>query len=145
MTSSTSSLRLFRVSWLESETESRFSSIHLSQDQRALRLIRTWQPSFDMIHARIFPHSAGVHIHFENNGRATGEADVEFESHRDATEAMKKDKQVNQLDRTISQFNSYCYGLNCPLAEHHFSFLIRTCSTVTSSCSSTLPTQLAVA
>ena len=38
--------------------------------------------------------AAGVHIHYEGNGRATGEADVEFESHLDAAEAMKKDKQV---------------------------------------------------
>lgn len=36
---------------------------------------------------------SAIHIHFEPSGRATGEADVEFESHADATEAMKKDKQ----------------------------------------------------
>jgi len=46
---------------------------------------------------------AGVHIHYENNGRATGEADVEFESHRDAAEGMKKDKQ-NMQHRYIELF-----------------------------------------
>ena len=39
---------------------------------------------------------SAIHIHFEPNGRATGEADVEFESHADATEGMKKDKEHMQ-------------------------------------------------
>ena len=33
-----------------------------------------------------------IHIHYGPNGRATGEADVEFETHEDATAAMEKDK-----------------------------------------------------
>jgi len=33
-----------------------------------------------------------VAIHYNNNNRATGEADVDFRSHDDACEAMKKDK-----------------------------------------------------
>merc|ERR1719334_483987 len=39
---------------------------------------------------------SAIHIHFEPSGRATGEADVEFESHEDAVEAMKRDKQHMQ-------------------------------------------------
>uniref|UniRef100_UPI00358E8EEE heterogeneous nuclear ribonucleoprotein H-like n=1 Tax=Myxine glutinosa TaxID=7769 RepID=UPI00358E8EEE len=33
-----------------------------------------------------------VHIEYEPNGRATGEADVDFTSHEDAVAAMSKDK-----------------------------------------------------
>merc|ERR1719187_2050401 len=36
---------------------------------------------------------AAIHLHTGMDGRANGEADVEFETHEDAQEAMKKDKQ----------------------------------------------------
>jgi len=50
----------------------------------------------------------GVHIHYEG-GRATGEADVEFETHRDAQDAMTKDKQ-NMQHRYIELFLNSAEG-----------------------------------
>jgi len=56
-----------------------------------------------------------IHIHYGTNGRATGEADVEFETHEDASAAMERDKhhmQHRYVELFLQSQPAYDQGYN---------------------------------
>ena len=51
-----------------------------------------------------------IFIHIQSDGRASGEADVDFKTHEEAKEAMAKDRE--KMRKSMKRIRECCFDLN---------------------------------